>query len=112
MRAGDANHLQLPGRIADECLAKLAIHDAAIRNDALRHIEYRQLTFADDRDRAAARSFRCVVVTIFVRTGDRDINVARSNLSPITRATGRTNIRWSNAVNAARQKLAERHAMP
>ena len=111
MRAGNANHFQLPSRIADECLAKLAIHNAAIRNDTLRHIEHRQLTLADDRNRAAARSLRCVIVTVFVRAGDRDVHVARSNFSPIARATGRTNIGWTDSANAARQKLAERHAM-
>src|SRR5262245_19776552 len=111
VRAGNGDHLKLTSWIADECLAQFAIHHAAIRHDNLRHIEHRQLALADDRNRTPTRSFGGVIVTVFVGASDRYKHVAGPNLSPITRATRRTNIGGSNSANAARQKLTERHAM-
>src|SRR4051812_3333509 len=86
MRAGDADHFQLPRRVADECLAQLAVGNPAVVDDALWYVENWQLPFTDYCGRAAADGFGRIIMTVTFVAIDRDVYVARLNLLPIAGA--------------------------
>ena len=108
VRAGDADDFHLPRRIADQCLAQPAVGDAAVGHDTLRHVENRQRPLANHRDGAATDRGSRMIVAIVVVARDRDVHVARLNLSPIARAARGAKIGRAIAAQLIRQQFAER----
>jgi hypothetical protein len=96
-------------RIADQRLAEFSISDAAIGDDELRYVEYRQHPLADDGGRTAAGGLNGEIVTVALRARDRHEHVAPPNLAEVVRAARRADVaRTGGQVGG--ECLAERNS--
>src|SRR3954469_8387261 len=110
MCSGYADDFQLPGRMAHQGVAKLAVDNAAVFNDTLRDVEDRKQAVANDDRCATSCGRHCIVVAICVWTGDGDEHVAGADLAPIGCATADANIRQPSAMDIAEAEFTERNA--
>src|SRR6516225_4255295 len=89
--------------IADQRLAEAAIGGAAIAHDKLRHVEYRQSSFADQGGGASPGGFRSEIVAVGFGLGQGDINVTWAHAAKIVSTAGRADIGRTNGKVVVQQ---------
>src|SRR5204862_8226400 len=70
-RAGDAGHLELPGRLAEEDVSSRSHRRARVADDDLRHGQVER-ALDDERDRSALHRLRREVVAVGTRARERE----------------------------------------